>query len=104
MINSENENLLCRLSELFKIFGDSTRVKILFSLLGGEMNVTEISENLEMTQPAVSQQLRLLKTSGLVKFRREGKSVFYFLADDHVRIILNIGIEHLNEGAQTEAL
>ncbi|MBO5607679.1 MAG: winged helix-turn-helix transcriptional regulator [Treponema sp.] len=92
-----DENMLCNLAELFKVFGDSTRVKILYVLLDCEMNVTEISEKLKMTQPAISQQLRVLKTSGLVKFRREGKSIIYSLADEHVSIILNIGLEHLQE-------
>ncbi len=97
MINLADEKDLCDLAELFKIFGDSTRVKILFVLLQSEMNVTEISEKLDMTQPAISQQLRLLKASGLVTSRREGKSNFYSLADDHVSSILNIGLEHINE-------
>ncbi len=92
-----DEKLLSNLAELFKIFGDSTRIKILYSLLEKEMNVTQISEELEMTQPAISQQLRLLKTSGLVKNRRDGKSILYSLADDHVKVILSIGAEHLSE-------
>lgn len=92
-----DENMLCDLAELFKIFGDSTRVKILYALVDTEMNVTEISSFLKMTQPAISQQLRVLKTNGLVKFRREGKSLIYSLADDHVKTILNIGMEHLGE-------
>lgn len=96
-INEQDEGLLFDLAELFKVFGDSTRIKILHSLLDTEMNVTEIAENLKMTQPAISQQLRVLKSSGLVKFRREGKSLIYFLADDHVRTIMNIGIEHLGD-------
>lgn len=95
--NIIDERLLSNLAELFKIFGDSTRIKILYSLVEKEMNVTEISEKLEMTQPAISQQLRLLKTSGLVKNRRDGKSILYSLADDHVKVILNIGVEHLCE-------
>jgi ArsR family transcriptional regulator len=89
--------MLCELAELFKIFGDSTRIKILYALLDTEMNVTDIAEALNMTQPAISQQLRLLKSSGLVSFRREGKSAVYSLADEHVRIILNIGVEHLGD-------
>ena len=84
-------------AELFKVFGDSTRVKILYVLLEKEMSVTEIAENLKMTQPAISQQLRVLKTNGLVSYRREGKSLIYSLADEHVSIILNIGLEHLAE-------
>ncbi|MBQ2313950.1 MAG: winged helix-turn-helix transcriptional regulator [Treponema sp.] len=92
-----DEDMLCELAELFKIFGDSTRIKILYALLDTEMNVTDIAEALNMTQPAISQQLRLLKSSGLVSFRREGKSAVYSLADEHVRIILNIGVEHLGD-------
>ena len=95
--DEEKENLMAELSELFKVFGDSTRIKILYALVDREMNVTEISESLEMTQPAISQQLRVLKSSGLVKARREGKSSFYSLADEHVKIILNIGMEHITE-------
>lgn len=105
MMNSEelsalddvDENMLCELAELFKIFGDSTRCKILYALLDKEMNVTEISEALKMTQPAISQQLRLLKSNGLVKFRREGKSLIYSLADAHVQQILSIGLEHIGD-------
>ncbi len=92
-----DENMLCDLAELFKVFGDSTRVKILYVLLEKEMNVTEISEALNMTQPAISQQLRVLKTNGLVRFRRDGKSIIYSLADEHVHSILNIGLEHLGD-------
>lgn len=97
MIISDNEEILCDLAELFKIFGDSTRIKILYSLLEKEMSVTEIAESLNMTQPAISQQLRVLKLNDLVKFRRDGKSIIYSLADEHVKIILNIGLEHLGE-------
>lgn len=92
-----DEEALCDLAELFKVFGDSTRIKILYALLDTEMSVTEIAENLKMTQPAISQQLRVLKTNGLVRFRREGKSLFYSLSDEHVRLILNIGLEHLGD-------
>jgi len=92
-----NENMLCDLSELFKIFGDSTRIKILYALVNKEMNVTEISTFLKMTQPAISQQLRVLKLNGLVKSRRDGKLIIYSLADDHVKKILNIGMEHICE-------
>src|SRR5574344_188164 len=92
-----DENMLCDLAELFKIFGDSTRVKILYALVDTEMNVTEISSFRKMTQPAISQPRRVLKLNGLVKFRREGKSLIYSLADEHVKTILNIGMEHLGE-------
>ena len=92
-----DEDMLCDLAELIKIFGDSTRVKILYALVDSEMNVTEIASFLKMTQPAISQQLRVLKLNGLVKYRRDGKSLIYSLADDHVKTILNIGMEHLGE-------
>ena len=97
MINQESEEMLVNLAELLKVFGDSTRIKILYALLEKEMNVTEISEALNMTQPAISQQLRILKSSGLVKFRKEGKSAVYYPSDEHVKTILNIGIEHLGD-------
>ncbi len=92
-----DEDLLFDLAELYKIFGDSTRIKILFALLEKEMPVGDIAEVLSMTQSAISHQLRVLKTNGLVKFRREGKSLIYSLADDHVSKILNMGLEHIEE-------
>lgn len=85
------------LAELFKIFGDSTRVKILYALLESELCVCDIARLMEVTQSAVSHQLRLLKNSKLVKFRREGKTVYYSLADDHVLHILDQGMEHILE-------
>ena len=85
------------LAELFKIFGDSTRVKILYALLESELCVCDIARLMEVTQSAVSHQLRVLKNSKLVKFRREGKTVYYSLADDHVLHILNQGMEHILE-------
>ena len=85
------------LAELFKIFGDSTRVKILYALLESELCVCDIAKLMEVTQSAVSHQLRVLKNSKLVKFRREGKTVYYSLADDHVLHILNQGMEHILE-------
>lgn len=96
-LDDVDENMLCELAELFKIFGDSTRCRILYALLGKEMSVTEISGSLGMTQPAISQQLRVLKSNGLVKFRRDGKSLIYSLADEHVKLILSIGLEHLGD-------
>lgn len=85
------------LAELFKIFGDSTRIKILYALLESELCVCDIAKLMEVTQSAVSHQLRLLKNSKLVKFRREGKTVYYSLADDHVLHILAQGMEHILE-------
>lgn len=96
--------LLCCLSDLFKVFGDTTRVKILFALTDGEMCVCGIAELLGMTQSAISHQLRALKDANLVGSRRDGKTVVYFLTDDHVRTIVAQGFEHLleekNGGAQ----
>lgn len=91
------EEQLFDLSELFKIFGDSTRVKILFVLFESEMCVCDIAQLLGMTQSAISHQLQVLKKSKLVKYRREGKTVFYSLADSHVRTILDQGMEHITE-------
>ena len=85
------------LAELFKLFGDSTRVKILYALLESELCVCDIAKLMEVTQSAVSHQLRVLKNSKLVKFRREGKTVYYSLADDHVIHVLAQGMEHVCE-------
>ena len=92
-----SEDTLCDLAELFKVFGDSTRIKILYDLFSGEKNVTEICRNLEMNQSAVSHQLKILRTAQLVQGRREGKSIVYALADDHVKTIIAMGIEHTEE-------
>ncbi len=92
-----DEDTLFDLAELFKIFGDSTRIKILFVLLENEMSVNAIAEALGMTQSAVSHQLRILKTNGLVKFSRDGKSLIYSLADSHVHSILAQGLDHIGE-------
>ena len=92
-----DEEMLYDLAELYKIFGDSTRIKILYALFEAEMCVYDIARLLQMTQSAISHQLRVLKNSKLVKFRREGKTVFYSLADEHVRTIIDMGMEHLCE-------
>ena len=92
-----DDEVLYDLSELFRVFGDTTRIKILYALYGAELCVFDIAQLLGMTQSAVSHQLRILKNNKLVKFRREGKTVFYALDDDHVRAILSMGMEHLNE-------
>lgn len=92
-----DEDTLFDLAELFKIFGDSTRIKILFVLLENEMPVNAIADALGMTQSAVSHQLRILKTNGLVKFSRDGKSLIYSLADAHVHSILAQGLDHIRE-------
>jgi ArsR family transcriptional regulator, lead/cadmium/zinc/bismuth-responsive transcriptional repressor len=90
-----DEDALFDLAELFKIFGDSTRIKILFVLLESDLSVNDITKVLHMTQSAISHQLRILKANGLVKYRREGKSLIYSLADAHVTTILNQGLDHL---------
>lgn len=92
-----NETTLIDLAELFKIFGDSTRIKILFTLLQGERSVNQISTALNMTQSAISHQLRILKSSRLIKSERDGKLSIYSLADSHVTSILNQGLEHVGE-------
>ena len=91
------EEELYDLAELFKVFGDSTRIRILFVLFEAEVCVCDLAETLHMTQSAISHQLRILKQSKLVKSRREGKSVFYSLADGHVRTIIAQGREHIEE-------
>ena len=91
------EDTLYDLTELFRIFGDSTRVRILYVLFEAEMCVCDIAALLGMTQSAISHQLRALKSARLVKSRREGKTVFYSLADDHVKAIINQGLEHVSE-------
>ena len=91
------EEILYDLAELFKIFGDSTRIKILYVLFESEMCVFDISQLLNMSMSAISHQLRILKQAQLVKFRREGKTVFYSLADDHVTTILGNGMDHICE-------
>ena len=91
------EEELYDLAELFKVFGDSTRIKILFVLFESEMCVCDIAEALGMTQSAVSHQLKVLKQAKLIKNRREGKSIIYSLADEHVRTIIAMGIEHIEE-------
>lgn len=92
-----DEEELYDLAELFKVFGDSTRIRILFVLFEAEVCVCDLAETLNMTQSAVSHQLRILKQNKLVKSRREGKSVFYSLADSHVRTIIDQGREHIEE-------
>lgn len=91
------ETELYDLAELFKVFGDSTRIRILFVLFEAQVCVCDLAQALGMTQSAISHQLRILKQNKLVKSRREGKSVFYSMADDHVRTIIEMGREHIEE-------
>ena len=91
------EDSLYDLAELFKVFGDSTRVRILWALDSSEMCVCDVAYLLNMTQSAISHQLRVLKQAALVKSRRDGKIVYYSLADEHVRTIFDQGLSHINE-------
>lgn len=95
-----NDSLLCDLGDLFRIFGDTTRIRILYSLFESELCVCAIAELLKMEQSAISHQLKLLRDAKLVSSRREGKTNIYFLADDHVRSIIGQGFEHLMEEKQ----
>lgn len=91
------EELLYDLADLFKLFSDTTRIKILYALMNDEKSVNEIAENLGASQSAVSHQLRILKQAHLVKFRRDGRNIHYSLADDHVLTILDQGLTHICE-------
>ena len=93
----KDENELYDLAELFKVFGDSTRIRILFALFDEERCVTDIAKALAITQSAISHQLKILKQSKLIKSRRDGKQIYYALADDHVRSIIDQGLEHVEE-------
>ena len=97
MKEMDMEEKLYDLAELFKVFGDSTRIRILFVLFETEKCVCDLAKDLNMTQSAISHQLKILKQSMLVKKRREGKSIYYSLADDHVRTIIGQGLNHINE-------
>lgn len=92
---------LAELGAFFKVFGDTTRIKILYSLFESELCVCAIAELLNMEQSAISHQLRVLKEARLVTARREGKTVFYSLADDHVNLIIAQGFNHITEGERT---
>ena len=92
-----DEERLYDLAELFKVFGDTTRIRILYVLFESEMCVYDIAALLNMNQPAISHQLKVLKQARLVRNRREGKTVYYFLDDDHVRTVIGQGMEHIEE-------
>lgn len=92
-----NEEVIYDLADLFKMFADSTRLRILYVLLDGEKNVSELAEALDMNQSAVSHQLSNLRSAKLIKARRDKKSMYYSLADDHVESIIKIGVEHVLE-------
>ncbi len=95
--NYINDDILYKLAELFKVFGDPTRVRILYALTMQELCVQDIADKLSMTHSAISHQLRVLKQMELVKFRRDGKTIYYSLADDHVKTIMAQGLEHVCE-------
>ena len=97
MDDSNYDDTLYQLADLFKVFGDPTRIRILSVLSKQELCVPDIANALSMTQSAISHQLRILKQSALVKFRREGKTIYYSLADDHVATIMAQGLEHVCE-------
>lgn len=98
-VNSQlpDDEILYDLAELYKVFGDSTRIKILYALFESEMCVCDIAALLNMSMSAISHQLRVLKQSHLVKYRKEGKTVFYSLSDGHVKTIISQGMEHIME-------
>lgn len=97
MKNTIDDNILFDTAELFKIFGDSTRIRILYLLFNCEKSVTDIANSLNMNQSAISHQLRILKNNKLVKYRRNGKTINYSLDDDHIYNIIAQGIEHIKE-------
>lgn len=92
-----NDEILYDLADLFKVFSDSTRIKILCALFQSELCVCDLAALLNMSQSAISHQLRVLKSSRLVKFRREGKVIYYSLSDDHIEHIFNEGFKHVTE-------
>lgn len=92
----DHENL-SDLAELFKMFGDFTRIQILYTLLNTELSVGDIADKLDMNSSAISHQLRILKQAKLIKSRRSGKNMFYSLADEHVLTIMNQGLDHIME-------
>lgn len=96
-LHAPDMDRLYKLSEFFRIFGDMTRIRILYALLDCEKCVLDIAQELGISQSAVSHQLQTLRVNRLVKYRREGKTVFYSLADDHIFAIINQGLEHIEE-------
>ena len=92
-----DDEYLYDLAELFKVFGDSTRIKILYALFESELCVGDLAQLLNVSVSAISHQLKILKDAKLVKFRRDGKIIFYMLDDDHVRTMLSMGMEHVEE-------
>lgn len=97
MSNLPESELIFELADVFKVFGDSTRLRILYTLFDDERSVGEIAETLQMEQSTISHQLRVLRTNKLVKLRREGKQIYYSLDDDHVKKIIEMGLDHVLE-------
>ena len=97
MITIKDEEILFDLADLFKVFGDSTRIRIMNVLFSGSTSVGEIAEILDMSQSAISHQLKSLKGNNLVSSKRSGRSIYYELADDHVKTIFKTGLEHIKE-------
>lgn len=95
--NPPSDEILYKLADFYKVFADPTRIRILYALSSGELCVCDIAELLGMTQSAISHQLRVLKQSALVRFRRDGKTVYYALADNHIATILAQGLDHVQE-------
>ena len=96
-VEMPDDEVLYELADLFRVFGDSTRIKILYALHDSELCVQDIADAVQLSQSAVSHQLRVLKTSKLVKFRRDGKAIYYSLDDDHVRSMISLGMDHVEE-------
>lgn len=96
-IDNISDNILIDLADLFKVFSDSTRIRIMYKLFDGPVSVGDIAESLDMSQSAISHQLRNLKENKLVKSERDGKSILYSLLDEHVKLIIEIGLEHICE-------
>ena len=96
-VEMPDDEVLYELADLFRVFGDSTRIKILYALHDNELCVQDIANAVELSQSAVSHQLRVLKDTKLVRFRRDGKTVYYALDDDHVRSVLSMGMDHIEE-------
>lgn len=92
-----DEEILYDLAEVFKVFGDSTRIRIMYAMIDCELCVGDLAERLQLSQSSVSHQLRILKDAKLVKYRREGKQIYYSLDDEHVKKIICMGLEHLEE-------
>ena len=96
-VEMPDDEVLYELADLFRVFGDSSRIKILYALHDSELCVQDLANAVQLSQSAVSHQLRVLKDSKLVRFRRDGKTVYYALDDDHVRSILSLGLDHIEE-------